>query len=154
MSTFRILSASGERLSTAVPLKSGRFLQVFPDKKEFANKAAWSATWLLDGGRRVEETPTPTPKPSSRATDRLAREMLEFVDPAFLTNVVRTAIVAPDTVEITSHDGDHYVVVRSLDYFKAPVITKNGAPLTTCVDQWSPALTSSKWFLMVLFVRD
>lgn len=158
MSTFRLFSSSASaaasnRLSTAVPLKSGKFLQVYPERREFDSQQDWITSWSSSGTISVVETPASVPKPrkfkpSRTITDRLVREMMEFVDPAFLTNVTSAAIIAPDTVIVTAHDSASYSIHRSKNYFDPPVIIQDGERVTTYDSQWSPALTSSKWFLM------
>jgi hypothetical protein len=48
MSTMRFFNAEGDRISTAVTLKDGGVLQVFPTKQVFADVDAWKAlnpTW-------------------------------------------------------------------------------------------------------------
>ena len=154
MSTFRIINAVGKRISTAVITKNAQFLQVFPEKKYFGGKEDWLSAYPRD--IVLKETPKvvsiTVKKPNKTKTDRLKREMTEFIDRDFLSLVSRVTFVSHDTVKITTKDNDKFQIHRSLDFFKAPTIYKNGGCIEICNDQYSPALTSSKWFLMVAFV--
>jgi len=154
MSTFRLFSksagASEKRLATCVGLKTGEFLQVFPVKERFESLDAWITSWETHDVFLEEEAPRQRTALDVRRNNRIEREMMEFLDPAFLTNVSRARVIARDKVEVVGLDGALYEVQRSTDFLmEPPTILKNGVPMYACKNQWSPAFTSSKWFLML-----
>lgn len=154
MSKFRILTSDGERLSTAVPLKTGKLLQVYPEKCTFNGTEDWFFVWRDAGAAsiRTSTVPRAASKPRPTLVSRLQREMIEFIDRDFLALVSRVTFTAHNVVSVLTKDGDTYIVHRSLNYFEPPTVFKNGKRVVVCDSQYSPALTSSKWFLMLAFI--
>lgn len=65
------------RVATLVPLKNGRFYQVYPEKKEFETQEAWKAAWPHATAFREELASAPRTPPVTRE----ATPPLEYAPP-------------------------------------------------------------------------
>lgn len=70
MSTIRVYQ-NNNRVATAVPLKNGTVLQVYPTKKTFATEADFKSNWLTWGLMSIDFKKTdPVPKRTNNSTVR------------------------------------------------------------------------------------
>jgi hypothetical protein len=87
--------------------------------------------------------------PSKTLLGRLEREMAEFDDAEFRKMVKEVTHVDNKTVALVDLEGRTWVIERSLNFFKAPYVFRNGKAVMTKYE-WYPCLTSSRWLLMLM----
>ncbi len=87
-------------------------------------------------------------------------EMMAFFEPCYQTefkevSIVRDADAAseePPIVRVVMHgddDSNVWTIQRSHSVFVPPRVTKNGVLFVDLDCNWTPALTTSKWLLML-----
>lgn len=161
MATIRAYSGEN-RIATAVELKSGKILQVYPRKPflgnnpEFDTLAEWMA--MVPGADNfISNKREIKPKKKSSTEKRQEKEMKEFfeADYAWMFKAIKTeAIDGKPTIVATVHnDGDvfeQWTIFRSTNFFEPPVVTREGKRVTKFDGSYSPALTSIRWLMMLL----
>lgn len=84
---------------------------------------------------------------------RVITEMLQFFDKVYKTEFKLVEVKDEYTMHVVTHDGRDWLVTRSTDFLVAPHVLCDGEVITTCENNWSPAITSVKWLLMLACVR-
>ena len=67
-----------KRLSTAVVMKNGEFLQVYPEKKNFYTEAAWRQHWIYFNKPRVETSLPKVSKKKAKEQQAVKKEHWTF----------------------------------------------------------------------------
>lgn len=81
---------------------------------------------------------------------RLEREMTEFDDPDIRKMFKEVSHVGDRTVAMIDNNGATWVVERSLNFFEAPLVYRNGKAISKKKYDWYPCLTSSRWLMMLM----
>lgn len=81
---------------------------------------------------------------------RLEREMAEFDDPDIRKMFKQVSHIGDKTVALIDNDGVTWVVERSLNFFEAPLVYRNGKAILKKTYDWYPCLTSSRWLMMLM----
>lgn len=81
---------------------------------------------------------------------RLEREMAEFDDPDIRKMFKEVSHIGGKTVALIDNDGVTWVVERSLNFFEAPLVYRNGKAISKKAYDWYPCLTSSRWLMMIM----
>lgn len=81
---------------------------------------------------------------------RLKREMAEFDDPDIRNMFKEVSHIDDRSVALIDNNGVTWVVERSLNYFEAPHVYRNGKAILKKRYDWSPYLTSSRWLMMLM----
>lgn len=112
----------------------------------------------IDGREGLFTSVPPHTKPykmSSRtANKRIALEMAQFDDKAYVSEFESVKHLAFNKVQVHMYDGSIYIVERSEDFITAPTIyavnddTKN-KKMAECSIEFSLAYTSAKWLLVM-----
>lgn len=161
MATVR--AYSGEtRLATAVELKSGKILQVYPRKpslgksQEFGSLEEWKAA-IPEADNFILTQCEIKPKKKSSTKKRQEKEIAEFfhADYAWMFNDIKSEdIKGKQTIVATVHKEqgifEKWTVYRSINFFEPPVVTRDGKRVTQFDTCYSPALTSIRWLMMLL----
>jgi hypothetical protein len=142
-----------QRIATAV-FHGGGILQVFPEKKQFENIAAFKFTFakanpsvtFQDGNAEI---PAPL---NPKVQGRIDREMAEFFE-AVNTDMIQEAHrVDNQTIRaILRGSPILWEIHRGPNFFVAPRVLKDGQPVHNF--DWTPSLTSLKWLLMLAFLE-
>ncbi len=160
MATIRAYKGD-ERISTAVILKDGEILQVFPPERrsKFASEEEWRAAWPDADRFEHKAAPPPKPKKYSRSmTLRRDNELMEFFHDDYSSlfqslTIVRNEKGRPMISAVLAKDGSSWTVYRSENPFKPPRIMKDGKEIPEYNKQFSPALTAVRWLMMLAFVE-
>ncbi len=151
MPTYRAFQNS-TRISTAVILKNGGALQVFPFKKEFASMEQWRIEWPQADRFEEENSKASKTLPTPAKNRRREIEMAEFLDVDYSWLVRSVRRIDEETLEVTVNDNSICTVKRSLDFMSPPEITRNSIRYLG-QNNWRPALTSIRWMIMLMFVE-
>lgn len=149
MNTFRIYH-DNKRLSTAVPLKNGSCLQVFPEKKIYENERVWKAIWPGEVVITIRKAARARRHKSNLFVERRNREIMQFSDPdyAWLFKSVEVKMLPDPVVYAVLQDDSVWTLQRSLNYLMPPSIRRNGEPVTKHDEEYSPAYTMLYWLMM------
>lgn len=152
MSTLRLFTDTA-RVATAVRLQNGSLYQVYPCKETYETIEEWGKKY--PDAKRLEEMKPAPPKPKKpiTAVRRRDKELMEFADPdyAWMFTSLRLELLPSPKIYATLVDGSEWTLERDLDFIKnPPMVTKNGVPMPKDLE-WSPALTSIRWLMMLAF---
>lgn len=90
---------------------------------------------------------------NKRAIQRREAEFAEFIGADYTWLVASVSRVNASTLSVELKSGKQAIVTRSLDFFNAPRIIIDGNNAYAVYDnEYSPALTSIRWLMMLLFV--
>jgi hypothetical protein len=90
---------------------------------------------------------------SKRAIQRREAEFAEFISADYTWLIASVSRVDDSTLSVELKSGRKATVKRSLDFLNAPRIIIDGDRSSAVYDNdYSPALTSVRWLMMLLFV--
>ena len=155
MTTIRAYKGA-ERLATAAVLKDTTLLQVFPSKISFASEEEWRTAWA-QADRFDTTNRSAAPKKMTALSRYREKRLIEFFREEYedmfqSLTLVRTED-GPLLSAVLAHDQSLWTVSHSGEFWKPPRITKNGELIQQYDSQYSPALTSVRWLMMLAFVK-
>jgi len=131
------------RLNTAIELKDGKILQVFPFKQIFDNIVAWklaciSASHFKTTGRRAV------------GTSRREAEFGELLSTEYTHLITSVQRISEDSLQLTFNDTSTATLTRSLDYSQPPLLNREGVSYLGG-DKYKSTMTCAQWILICLF---
>ena len=179
MSTIRAYNVNKTRIATAVHLKSGKVLQVYPRPnipyttlKDYATALAaqdlahtfdsledWKMTMKdVCEYKTTTRTPRPAMKPrTSWAQKNRDAQIMEFFDKEYnwmFKSLEVKKVNDKPVIYATLCDNSSWTLYapESL-YYDPPRAFTQGREVTEFNNQYSPALTMVKWLMMLAFVK-
>ena len=130
-------------LNTAIELKDGKILQVFPFKQIFDNIIAWKLTCC--GASHFKTT-------GRRAvgTSRREAEFGELLSAEYAHLITSIQRISVDSLQLTFNDTSTATLTRSLDYSQPPLLNREGVSYLGA-DKYKSTMTCAHWILICLF---
>ena len=89
------------------------------------------------------------PRPYRKSEERRDYEFGEFLHADYAWFIKTVERTDAETIEVALQDGRKAVVKRSLNWLAAPTVWLNGQRIVGYDAEFSPALTSVRWLMML-----